>query len=62
MTAAATSRKAAPHGRPRSGSRSRPRGRPSGLRLLYWLLLGLVVYGLYGYRHSKLRARSAREP
>ncbi len=25
--------------------------------LLAWLLIGAVIYGLYGYRHSRLRAR-----
>ncbi|MBJ7453571.1 MAG: hypothetical protein JHC71_16035, partial [Blastococcus sp.] len=25
------------------------------LRFLVWLLLGLVVYAVYGYRHSRLR-------
>jgi len=30
------------------------------LRFLAWLALGLLVYGVYGYRHSRAR-RSARE-
>jgi len=29
------------------------------LRFLGWLLVGLVVYGTYGYRHSRLRERAA---
>jgi APA family basic amino acid/polyamine antiporter len=29
------------------------------LRFLAWLAIGLVVYGTYGYRHSRLRS-SAR--
>ena len=28
------------------------------VRLAVWLLLGLVVYFAYGYRHSALRMRS----
>ena len=28
------------------------------LRFLAWLVIGLVVYAAYGYRHSRLRARS----
>jgi APA family basic amino acid/polyamine antiporter len=28
-------------------------------RFFWWLVIGLVIYGLYGYRHSKLRQRSA---
>ena len=26
------------------------------LRLLYWSVLGFSIYGVYGYRHSRLRA------
>jgi APA family basic amino acid/polyamine antiporter len=29
----------------------------SWARLALWLALGGVVYGAYGYRHSRLRAR-----
>ena len=29
------------------------------LRFVVWLVIGLVVYGLYGYRHSRLRRESA---
>jgi APA family basic amino acid/polyamine antiporter len=32
------------------------------LRFLAWLLLGLVVYGVYGYRHSRLRRADADVP
>ena len=24
-------------------------------RFVWWLVIGLAIYGLYGYRHSKLR-------
>jgi APA family basic amino acid/polyamine antiporter len=34
--------------------------RSNWMRLVIWLLLGLVVYALYGYRHSRLR-RDVRE-
>jgi APA family basic amino acid/polyamine antiporter len=30
------------------------------LRFGGWLVLGLVIYGLYGYRHSRLRAAAGR--
>jgi APA family basic amino acid/polyamine antiporter len=30
-------------------------------RFIGWLLAGLVVYAMYGFRHSRLRARSARD-
>ena len=33
--------------------------RSNWLRLLVWLALGLVVYGLYGYRNSVLRRQLA---
>jgi APA family basic amino acid/polyamine antiporter len=33
--------------------------RSNWLRLLIWLVIGLIVYALYGYRHSKLRNRLA---
>jgi APA family basic amino acid/polyamine antiporter len=25
------------------------------LRLLIWTIIGMSIYGLYGYRHSRLR-------
>jgi APA family basic amino acid/polyamine antiporter len=28
------------------------------LRLVVWLLIGLVIYAIYGYRHSRLALRS----
>jgi basic amino acid/polyamine antiporter, APA family len=31
------------------------------IRFLAWLLLGLVVYAVYGYRHSRMRDRAAAE-
>jgi len=31
--------------------------RPVWLRLLYWTILGFAIYGLYGFRHSRLRKR-----
>jgi APA family basic amino acid/polyamine antiporter len=30
-------------------------------RFVAWLVLGLLVYGLYGYRHSRLRTESRPE-
>lgn len=27
------------------------------MRLIVWLAIGMLIYGLYGYRHSKLRTR-----
>jgi hypothetical protein len=32
------------------------------LRFLIWLVAGLVVYFLYGQRHSKLRNRASVNP
>jgi basic amino acid/polyamine antiporter, APA family len=32
------------------------------IRLLLWTLIGLVIYALYGYRHSRLRATRASVP
>ena len=29
------------------------------VRLVVWTLIGALVYGFYGYRHSKLRTRVA---
>jgi APA family basic amino acid/polyamine antiporter len=29
------------------------------IRLVIWIALGLAVYALYGYRHSKMRHRPA---
>jgi APA family basic amino acid/polyamine antiporter len=29
------------------------------LRFLAWLAAGLVLYAVYGYRHSRLRGRTA---
>ena len=36
-----------------------PAGLPldTWLRLIIWMVLGVVVYFLYGYNHSKLRAK-----
>jgi APA family basic amino acid/polyamine antiporter len=30
------------------------------IRLVIWLAIGLVFYGVYGYRHSRLRLSRAR--
>ena len=32
------------------------------IRLGVWLLIGLVIYGGYGYRHSRLRRAGDRAP
>jgi APA family basic amino acid/polyamine antiporter len=31
------------------------------LRFLVWLVVGLVFYGCYGYRHSRVRSDAAAE-
>ena len=31
------------------------------IRFLVWLVVGLLVYGLYGYRHSRVRATQREE-
>ena len=31
------------------------------LRFLAWLVVGLLVYAGYGYRHSRVRAAAAEE-
>ena len=31
------------------------------IRFLVWLAVGLLFYGLYGYRHSRVRNDSAAE-
>jgi APA family basic amino acid/polyamine antiporter len=32
------------------------------LRFLVWLAAGLLIYGFYGYRHSRVRAAARAEP
>ena len=32
------------------------------IRLLVWLVLGLLVYASYGYRHSRAPGRATAEP
>jgi len=32
------------------------------IRFLVWLVAGLLFYGLYGYRHSRVGADAAAEP
>ena len=31
------------------------------IRFLVWLVLGLLVYATYGYRHSRVRGRATAE-
>ncbi len=32
------------------------------IRFVVWLVVGLLIYGLYGYKHSRLRQKPEREP
>jgi APA family basic amino acid/polyamine antiporter len=32
------------------------------VRFGWWLVIGLVLYAAYGYRHSRLRPRGPRDP
>ncbi len=36
--------------------------RETWVRFVVWLIIGLVLYGLYGFRHSRLHGEPAREP
>ncbi len=36
--------------------------RETWVRFVVWLIIGLVLYGFYGFRHSRLHGEEAREP
>jgi basic amino acid/polyamine antiporter, APA family len=36
--------------------------RETWVRFVVWLIIGLVLYGLYGFRHSRLHGEAEREP